>query len=173
MMNCDKAKVLLSDYIEGTLEPSIKKEIETFLESDPECKNLFEEAFSIHSKLSQLPPVMPSADFDSNLRSEIIKLNNQEKTPPLNKKGLSLVFSGTVLVAALYLFIFTDLGTQQNIQDGPMPSSAIGNPNTSINKEESKVDEFVETEEAELKSDSLKNIPEKINSDNIHLTGDK
>jgi len=173
MMNCDKAKILLSDYIDGTLEPGVKVEIDAFLESDPECKILFEEAISIHKELKSMPQVTPSADFDSNLRNEIIKLNKDEKTPALNKKGLSLVFSGTILVASLYLFIFTDIGIQQNNPEGPMPSSAIGNPGAGFQKDESTAEELVETKSNETQSDSVKNIPEKINTENIHLTGDK
>ena len=67
---------------------------------------------------------------------------------------------------------FTDIGTQQNIEEGPMPSSAIGNPNPGFHSDESTTDEFVETIEDEVKSDSLKNIPEKVKPGNIHLTGD-
>ncbi|KAA3609797.1 MAG: hypothetical protein D8M58_08875 [Calditrichaeota bacterium] len=173
MMTCDKAKALLSDYIDETLEPGVKKEIDEFLERDPECKNIFMESLSISEKIKNLQSVLPSEDFDSNLRNEIIKINNEEKTPALNKKGLSLIFSGTVLAASIYFFIFTDIGVQQNIQEGSMPSSAIGNPAASFQDEKNAEDKFVEAKEDETKSDSLKNVPEKVNSENIHLTGDK
>ncbi len=173
MMNCDKAKILLSDYIDGTLEPNVKKEVDSFLESDPECKDLFHDAISLHKNLTQLPKVSPSTEFDSNLRNEIIRLNNNEgKSPTMNKKSFSLVFSGTVLVASLYLFIFTDIGIQPNNPEGPLPSSAIGSPATSAQKDENKVEKFVKSQEEGTKTDSLKNIPEKINNDNIHLTGE-
>lgn len=173
MMNCDKAKILLSDYIDGMLEPGVKKEIEVFLESDPDCKSLFEESMSIQKKLTHLPQVSPSPDFDSNLRNKIIELNNNEKMPASRAKGLSLVFSGTVLVVSLYLFIFTDIGTQQNSPEGPIPSSAIGSPGPGNYNDESSNEPFVNSQEDETKMDSLKTIPEKINSNNIHLTGDK
>ncbi len=173
MMTCDKAKALLSDYIDGTLEPGVRDEVDAFLKSDPECNELFEEALSIHNKLTNMPQVSPSEDFSSNLRNEIVKLNNDKRAPAFNKKGLSLVFSGTVLVASLYLFIFTDIGTQQNIQEGPIPSSTLSSPSAGFQTKESTNDKLVETKDDEIESDTLKNVPEKINTDNLHLTGDK
>jgi predicted anti-sigma-YlaC factor YlaD len=173
MMNCDKAKSLLSDYIDGTLESEVKAEIDIYLEKDPECKTVFKEVSDIQGKLAKLPQVSPSADFDSNLRNRIINIDSTDKSPALNKKGLSLVFSGTVLVAALYLFIFTDIGMQYNTQEGPMPSSAIGGPSTHVDKNVVASDNIVEPAIEQPESDSLKSIPEKVNTSNIHLTGEE
>lgn len=167
MMSCDKAKELLSDYLDGTLEPSVKKELDQFLEGDAECKKLFAEAKTIQEKLLHMPKIVPSDNFDANLRNRIINLNNTEKAPFINKKGLSLALSGTALVASLYMFIFTDIGSQQGVQEGPVPSSAIGTPN-SFQQQNDVKDQLVTSEE-----DSLNTLPEKINTDNIHLTGDQ
>ncbi len=41
MMDCDKAKELLSDYIDGALDTEQKREIEEHLNSDHECKKGF------------------------------------------------------------------------------------------------------------------------------------
>jgi predicted anti-sigma-YlaC factor YlaD len=173
MMNCDKAKSLLSEYIDGTLESGVKAEIDAYLEKDPDCKTVFEETSAIQAKIANLPQVSPSADFDSNLRNRIINIDSTDKSPALNKKGLSLVFSGTVLVAALYLFIFTDIGMQYNTQESPMPSSAIGGPSTHVDKKVVASDNIVEPAIEQPESDSLKSIPEKVNTSNIHLTGEE
>jgi predicted anti-sigma-YlaC factor YlaD len=169
MMNCDQVKLLLSDYIDGVLEPRLKEELDNHLESDPDCKKVFEQATIIYRQITSLPPVKPSQEFDIHLRNRIIGLNkSDEKQHVINKKGLSLVFSGTVLVAALYLFIFTDVGTQQKMNEGIMPSSTIGSNPSSFNVDNT--EKNIEPDKNTV-ADSLNKLPEKVENDKIHLTG--
>jgi hypothetical protein len=175
MMNCDKAKLLLSDYMDKTLDPEVKKEIDDFLKTDEECNKIFAEALSMQNQLKSLPKVKPSDEFELNLRNRIIDFNNgNEKQPVLNKKGLSLVFSGVVLVSALYMFIFTDVGTQQNISDEILPSSTITNTTSSagVIDDATAVDKQDEANPV-AETDSLKNQPEKIDNSGIHLAGER
>ena len=174
MMNCDKAQLLLSDYIDETLEPGIKKEIDDFLETDTECSNIFANAMSMQNQLKSLPKILPSEEFEVNLRNRIINLNKgDERQPGFNKKGLSLVFSGAVLVAALYMFVFTDVSTQQNISDEILPSSTIGNTKPYLNIADDKLKVDQKDEDVPVTdTDSLKNIPEKVDNSKIHLTGE-
>lgn len=170
MMNCDQAKSLLSDYIDGLLEPRLKDEVDAHLEDDPQCKEVFEQAILLHKQMVSLPQLKPSQDFDIKLRNRIIGLNkSDEKQHVINKKGLSLAFSGTVLVAALYLFIFTDVGTQQNMNEGIMPSSTIGTSPASLNADNTEKD--LEPDKNTI-ADSLNKLPEKVDNEKIHLTGD-
>jgi len=175
MMNCDKAKLLLSDYLDKTLDPQVKKEIDDFLETNEDCSRIFAEAISLQNQLKSLPEVKPSEEFETRLRNRIIDFNNgNEKQPVPNKKGLSLAFSGVVLVMALYMFIFTDVGTQQTISDEILPSSTISNAPSPENVEEDKpAVEPQEKEDQVAEADSLKNPPEKIDNSGIHLTGEK
>jgi len=169
MMNCDQVKLLLSDYIDGVLEPRLKEEVDNHLESDPDCKKVFEQATIIHRQITSLQQVKPSPEFDIHLRNRIIGLNkSDEKQHVINKKGLSLAFSGTVLVAALYLFIFTDVGTQQNMNEGLMPSSTIGSSPASFNADNT--EKNIEPAQ-NIIADSLNKLPEKVDEDKIHLTG--
>jgi len=171
MMNCDKAKLLLSNYIDKTLEPEVKKEIDDFLETNAECSKLFADAMSVQSQLKSLPKVKPSEEFEASLRNRIIALNNgEEKQTFFNKKGLSLVFSGAALVTMLFMFVFTDVGIQQNISDEILPSSTISNP-PSVDDEklvDGKKDEATSVADA----DSVVNPPEKVDNSRIRLTGE-
>ena len=174
MMNCDKAKLLLSDYIDGALEPAVKKEIDNFLETNEECNTFFANAMSMQKQLKGLPKVSPSKEFEVNLRNRIISYNEgSEKQPAFYKKGVSLAFSGAILISALYLFIFTDVGSQQNAPEEILPSSTINNSQPSLNIQNDKL--MVDQQESDnsvTESDSIKNIPEEVDNSKIHLTGD-
>ena len=174
MMNCDKAKLLLSDYIDGTLEPAVKKEIDDFLKTNTECNEFFVNALSVQKQLKALPKVLPSEEFEVNLRNRIMSYNEgNEQQPAFYKKGVSLAFSGIVLVSALYMFIFTDIGNQQNTPEEIMPSSTITNTQPSVNIADDKlIVNQQDTEESATNSDSLKNMPEEVDNSKIHLTGE-
>jgi len=174
MMNCDKAKQLLSDYLDNTLEPGVKKEIDDFLKGNEECSKIFADAISIQNQLKSLPDVVPSEEFEINLRNRIIEFNDAGvKQAAFNKKGLSLAFSGVVLVGALYMFVFSDVGTQQNISDEILPSSTIMNNQPSVNDAAKNLVADQEKEDGQvMEQDSLNDIPEKIDNSRIHLTGD-
>lgn len=173
MINCDKTQSLLTEYLEGTLEPDLKKEVEHHLDQDPVCNKIFTQAAALQKQMRSLQQVVPSKDFDITLRNRIIQFNDApDKQPILNKKGLSLAFSGTVLMAALYMFIFTDIGEQGNVNEGIMPSSTIGSGvpamKIQVPASEKKADAG-----ATNQSDSLKRAPEVINDENLHLTGEE
>jgi len=174
MMNCDKAKQLLSDYLDNTLEPEVKKEIDDFLENNSECKEIFTDALSVQNQLKSLSRVTPTAEFEVNLRNKIIALNsNDVKQVSFNKKGLSLAFSGAVLITAVYMFVFTDFGVQQSISDEILPSSTISTPKPSANVSKEQVKTDQENEQNPVaETDSLKNLPEKVDNSKIHLTGE-
>ncbi len=164
MMNCDKALSLLSDYIEGTLEPQLKQELEDHLESDPECKKVFEDAQKIHYKLHSLAPVECSEEFETHLRNRIIAYNDgAEKSILQNKKGLSLVFSATGLVVVFMVMMFSDIGNDISPQEEFNSSSTIEM------KSPPEEDKLAEQESAK---DSLKK-PDDINTDNITTANEK
>jgi predicted anti-sigma-YlaC factor YlaD len=175
MINCDKTQSLLTEYLDGTLEPDLKKEIENHLDEDPVCNKIYAQAAALQRQMQNLQQVAPSTEFDINLRNRIIQSNDStERQPIINKKGVSLAFSGTVLMAALYMFIFTDIGEQSNVNEGIMPSSTIGSGVPSMKVETSpnvqkSVDNGVNTSQA----DSLKEMPEVIEDSNIHLAGEE
>jgi len=76
MINCDKAKQLLSDYLDNALEPGVKKEIDDFLKTNAECSKIFADAMSVRKQLQNLSKVTPTEKFELNLRNKIIALNS-------------------------------------------------------------------------------------------------
>lgn len=130
MVDCDKAIALLSDYMDNLLEPSIKHEIDALLEKDQQCRRIFSDALAQREKLQQLTMVRPSEDFDQNLRTRILALSSpNEKPVRSNIKGIPYIFSGLVLVIAVYFMMFTNVGTEQQPVD-IQPSSTISAPAT-------------------------------------------
>lgn len=175
MISCDKTKSLLTDYLDGTLEPNLKKEVDQHLDSDPVCNKIFTESAALQRQIKNLQVVIPSQDFDINLRNKIIQSNSlpDRQYALNNKKGLSLAFSGTVLMAALYMFIFTDFGSQTAVDEGIMPSSTIGSGTPGL-KMQIPVDQPKQAQlEKENVADSLKRVPERIDDSNIHLAGEE
>jgi len=171
MMNCDKAKDLLNDYVEENLEPSQKIELDQFLETDPECKKLFEQSKLAQNQLNYLPKIKTSENFDLNLREKIIIFNkNGEKRKVFSTKGYSIAFSGVLAIAFLFVFTFMDLGSN-NV--GP---TEIAPATNNIQQQEIIVDNEdaeIENEKNATNSDSLKNEPEKVDNSKIKLTGDQ
>jgi hypothetical protein len=174
MMTCDKVRKLLADYLDGTLDSNLIKEIDAHLENDAECRSIFNEASQIQNKLKNLETITPTENFNIKLRNKIILYNGGGlKEPLISKKGLSVGFSGAVLVAALYFYIFTDVGIQTNVNEAISPSSTIiSSPINIVDQEKSdEQNNIVDQEETNV--DSLKNAPEKIDNTRIHLTGKK
>ncbi|MCB9057531.1 MAG: zf-HC2 domain-containing protein [Calditrichae bacterium] len=174
MISCDKTKALLTDYLDGTLEPNLKKEVDQHLDSDPECNKIFTESAALQRQIKNLQVLTASTDFDINLRNKIIQSNTlPDRQYSLNKKGLSLAFSGTVLMAALYMFIFTDIGNQTAVDEGIMPSSTIGSGNPG-HKLQIPADQPKQAGlEKENVADSLSRVPEVIDDSKIHLAGEE
>jgi len=166
MMNCDKALSLLSDYIDGTLDPEIRREVETHLNNDPACMAVFKDAQKIRLQFGKMEPVKTSADFDANLRKRIMDFNAGTEKSILNgKKGLSLAFSGTTLVVVFAVMMFSDYGS------GPRPEQENIQPSSTIEiKTNKNADRELVKEEAI--NDSLKK-PDEINTENIKTASEK
>ena len=171
MLDCDKAKNFLNDYIEGMLDPQTKRELEQFLENDPECKQLFSEAMSIRRQLQNLPTVKAPDNFDMELRQRIMAYVQEGEKPLRSRRGLSVVFSGGILLAAAYMFIFTDIGVEENmLQNNVVPASTISTTvsGVKINKQRSS-----EVSDQASLQDSLKKNQANADLQQINLVGDK
>ncbi len=125
MLDCDKAKQLLNEYIEDMLDPGTRSELEAFLKNNPECRAVFTEAMEIRRRMQSLSAVKPSDDFDAALRQRIIQYVQEGEKPHYSKRGISVVVSGGVLVAALYMFLFTDMGMESPAANHVVPASTI------------------------------------------------
>lgn len=66
-MNCDRVQLLFSDYLEGELQPEVKKELEAHLSACPDCARLLEATRSLASEWPRLPEIEPPAGLIQKL----------------------------------------------------------------------------------------------------------
>lgn len=59
-MNCSRFETLLSEYVEGTLDPRVQAALEQHLEICSDCASLAAEVQSIRSQLADFPELEPS-----------------------------------------------------------------------------------------------------------------
>lgn len=62
-MNCSRFETLLSDYVEGTLDPRVRAALEQHRGMCPDCSALVEEVQSIRSQLADFPELEPSEEL--------------------------------------------------------------------------------------------------------------
>jgi len=168
MMHSDKAQSLLTDYVEGTLSKGVKKEIDAVLEKDQESKKLFEGALKTRSQISNFPIVKASDDFDVKLRERINNINSgNEQSKQTSRRNWFIALSGSVVALALYVFIFTDIGYQQNMNNEVLPTPVA---NTEV---ENKLIQPAVLEENVVVDSLQNNAPEEVDNANIHLAGEE
>jgi hypothetical protein len=97
MGNCDRMKKHISDYIEGTLDPTTRKEFEKNLEIYPELNTITKNISILPSILHQLPSQKCSEQFMVNLRKRI---HSSSKSPvtKISLKKYSYAISFLVLL---------------------------------------------------------------------------
>ncbi len=66
-MNCLKAQLLFSAYLEGELQPEVRKELEGHLAACQDCVRLLEITRSLSSEWSKLPEIEPPAHLIQKL----------------------------------------------------------------------------------------------------------
>lgn len=166
MINCDKMKELMSDYLDNTLDSETRKSVEAHLQEDAACRKVYEDAKAIKGSMQNLPSISVSEDFHARLRTRIVEENNADANPIRNKRRtLSFAFTGTIASAALLFFIFTQNAEINN--EGSVDPISSGKQDIQLN-----VTNKVEEKEAS-EADSSKTLPEQIDTGNMHLTGQK
>ena len=80
MMMHDKTALLLMEYLEGTLSPEARQELEIQLAQDAELRKSQEELQMVWTQMEQLPEQQPSAALDQGfndfLRAEKSKVQS-------------------------------------------------------------------------------------------------
>jgi len=66
-MNCDRVQLLFSDYLEGQLQPEVKKELEAHLAGCPDCTRLLEVTRNLAAEWLRLPEIEPPAGLIQKL----------------------------------------------------------------------------------------------------------
>ena len=119
MMHCDTIKEILSDYIDDSVEPNIKFQVNEHLEACLECNKLVQRVQSITTRLRQTNAVKTSADFDKNLRARIVNTdtNNTSFNPT---KGIVYGLSGLTAAVAIYFLTTTTMFSGDQSQVSPI-----------------------------------------------------
>jgi hypothetical protein len=104
MDDCDRLKKYISDYIEGQLDPSTRRQFEAQLKENPELQELTSRVSGVSRLLKQLPPQKCSEDFNIRLRERIYN-EPAKKWMSAKVRRYSLGFS-FVIVIAVVIFAF-------------------------------------------------------------------
>ncbi len=102
-LSCNQVEALINFYIEGKLNPALKKYVDLHLQSCPKCRKKLEELKSILLKYDSLKPIEKSQNSEQNIEE--------------NKE----------LVKNLSAYIDNELNTNDNIKIKKM---TISNPQT-------------------------------------------
>jgi len=169
MMHCDTIKEIISDYIDNSLEPGLKSQINKHLEVCLNCKKLVQQVKAITIQLNQVSKIKTSAEFDKNLRARIIGADkNNSSTFPV--RGLIYGLSGLTAAAAVYFITTTAIFSgetkpmepvQFQTQTGVQQNQIIQQPQVNIQP--------VQNSREALAVDSTKSKPAPLESRNIQL----
>lgn len=130
MITCERAKELLSDFLENELAPDLKRLMDEHLKTCPNCWELGVQVKFITDKLHVINSIHTSEQFDQQLRNRIINDPKiKQKNIPLSFQKLSYGFSGIAVLAAIYFFVFADNNPTAPNSPARQESQSSGNIN--------------------------------------------
>ena len=137
-MNRYQFEDLISDYIENKLPIAKRKELEAFMEANPEAKDQLESIRSLMKSMKKLPEVRTSNQFTAKLMKRV----EFEKNRPSAKKyvtstvgktyfGFTPVYA-TVMTALVVAFVVVgmQLVPKTNINSTVLPTSITAETST-------------------------------------------
>jgi len=184
MGECDRLKKHISDYLEGNLDKTTRKEFEHALAQNEDLNNLTTRVREIPVLLNKLPAHKCSDDFAVNLRKKIHSNNSQARLPVTPLKKYSFVFSFAVL-AVIIIFSFNMLEDNSsevkilpestNIQNSNPRPPAVQTPSQPVsNSPVSNQEIDIKTvDEQKVAADSVGNVENGGNKKNFKYVDDK
>tara|TARA_Y100001934_G_scaffold32619_1_gene36747 strand:+ start:1262 stop:1771 length:510 start_codon:yes stop_codon:yes gene_type:complete len=145
----------ISAYIDGDLSIDEKKEFESIMNSEPECKTKFEKVELLIKNLNQAPQVKTSADFMEKLQAKI-DAHNQPKETILDKISNFLLgpkirpVYGLGMSVAVFLIVFTSLN-----QDNSSLTDASNKNSIAVEKYPTEAIAYEENEEDSADIDDM------------------
>lgn len=124
MINCEKTKELMSDFIENEIDPEMKKEVTQHLNICPPCKKMFARTKELLESMSSFTPYSVSNNFDKDLEIKLARLRKTEK----NSNRNSFIKGAFIGAAAAGLIFFSFNGN-----DSVVTSSAVNYSVSSMN----------------------------------------
>ena len=129
MDNCKKFKELLSDYIEGGLDPQTKLLLEQHLKECLNCSKVITRLKTLHRTLKELPKLAVSSDFETVLRTRI-RVESGLDRRRREKFAIFLPTQSPVFAAAaliIFLAVTVAIVTQFNKRGSAYPTDAYTN----------------------------------------------
>ncbi len=135
MDNCYQCEKLISDHIEGKLDPSSRQQFENHLKVCSTCTKKTNDIKVLHNTLNSLPDKHVSTDFNSMLRARIRIENKLEK-----RKRENLLFSWKIRVpiygvsVVLIIFILMMVFSQLSNTNTFLPVASMNSEYAAVNQ---------------------------------------
>jgi anti-sigma factor RsiW len=183
MSDWDRLSNNISDYLEGKLDSSTKKEFEEEIDKNPNLKNLTGRMAGLSKLLGNLPERKCSEEFSAQLRDRIHRETSNVKAFTIPVKKYSYAFS-LVVLAVISVFTFNVLTEEGDSIDALPESSNIQSvqpepvyqnnmqPATTVKADNKQVD-IKTIDENSAAADSLVNKPIKEKNPNIKYVDEK
>jgi hypothetical protein len=126
MLHCDTVKEMLSNFLEDTIEPDLKAQIQTHLEACNSCNEVFIQVQTITKRLQTITSIKTSSNFDQRLRAQIINDRIAEK-PVINIRNISYGLSGLAVIVGVYIISTADILKFDNSMENIQPQQTISN----------------------------------------------
>lgn len=101
MIDCDKVKEFISDYIERRLTPGLSAELKNHFQECADCNMVLERMPKVQSLMSNLTSIQCSTDFNLKLRERIANSQNESLISSGSVKKVSYGFSFAIFILAL------------------------------------------------------------------------
>jgi hypothetical protein len=155
MIDCDKVKEFMSDYIEKRLTPGLKTQLDNHFQQCPDCQLVLERIPKVQSLMSNLAPLKCSDDFNLKLRERIAGNLNEPMISRSLFKKLSYGFSfALIIIVTVFGFnFFNQTETNSEVllpQVQKQESTTPSNP--SYNNVQQTSSTFTETEELDVRT---------------------
>jgi len=180
---------LISDYIENNLSMNQRKQVEAYLEENPEAKQQIESVKQVMASMKSMPGISTSAEFMNNLNRHITAEKEAKSVVKSTRSfagytPLMASLSAVVVIAVVMLGLefmpessnqatFTPTMTEQQINDLPaLPAKRTLPPAKQVLPAKTNDSMLAESEEDSTNYDE--DTPVKRNfDDKIQLVGDK
>jgi predicted anti-sigma-YlaC factor YlaD len=171
MIQCDTVQEMLSNYIEKSLEPDLRTQIQQHIDSCPACKKLVANVEYLTQRFRRLSSLSVSPQFDQVLRSRIMA-NTKTETPRISMRNLSYGFSGLAIIAGIYFISSSDIfnSDQSDSESAGKPEIINTQPERRIPVQQNPVAvQPVEQSKDASVSDSLKQRSSDVSDKRIQL----
>jgi anti-sigma factor RsiW len=106
-MTCERPQELFSAYLEGTLDPAVRRDLEDHLADCPECAALLAGLRKIDAAIAGWPELEPSPALLARLKAIPTARKKWRFVPDiLLRPSLQPVFAGAALLLVFVSFIF-------------------------------------------------------------------